>query len=183
MGDVFNEQIVKKHGTFSDNIKRAGITALILVIFFISFVFLQAFAVFIGVAAVFGGIFLMSFLNVEYEYVYTNGELDIDIIYNRARRKRLFSIVVKDFEIMAHVEDKTHLRAFDTAQETINCHSGEIGPNTYAFLATIKGKKAKVIFEPNDKMLKAISTSLSRSRLHLRPGKVLVSEANAYSRQ
>ena len=183
MGDVFNEQIVKKHGTFSDNVKRAGIAMLIFVIILISFAFLQAFAVFVIAAAVFGGIFLMSYLNIEYEYVYTNGELDIDIIYNRSRRKRLFSAMVKEFEIMAHVEDKTHLRAFDTAQETISCHSGEIGPNTYAFLATIKGKKAKVIFEPNEKMLKAIGTSLSRSRLHLRPGKILVSEANAYSQR
>ena len=177
MGDVFNEQIVKRHGTFSDTIKRVGIVALVLLIFFVSIFFIQGFAVFIGAAAVFGGIYLMSFLNVEYEYVYTNGELDIDVIYNRARRKRLFSTVVKDFEIMAHVEDKTHMGAFGGAQETINCHSGEVGPNTYAFLATIKGKRAKVVFEPNDKMLKAIGTTLSRRKLHLRPGTVLVSEA------
>ena len=182
MGDVFNEQIVKRHGTFSDTIKRVGITVLVLVIFLVSFIFIQTLAVFIGAAAVFGAIYLMSFLNVEYEYVYTNGELDIDIIYNRARRKRLFSTVVKDFEIMAHVEDKTHMGAFGNAQETINCHSGEIGPQTYAFLATIKGKKAKVVFESNDKMLKAIGTSLSRRKLHLRPGTVMVGEANANAR-
>ena len=174
MGDVFNEQIVRRQGNYTDTIKRVGIAVLILVIFFTSFAFLQAFAVFIGAAAVFGGMYLMSFLNVEYEYVYTNGELDIDIIYNRSRRKRLFSTVVKDFEIMAHVNDKTHEGAFGRAQETINCHSGEIGPNTYAFLATIKGKRSKVIFEPNDKMLKAIGTSLSRNKLHLRPGTIRV---------
>ena len=179
MGDVFNEQIVKRHGNFSDTLKRAGIAGLVFVIFIMSFIFLQAFAIFIGAAAVFGGIYLMSFLNVEFEYVYTNGELDIDVIYNRARRKRLFSTVVKDFEIMAHVEDKQHMGAFSGAQDTINCHSGEIGPNTYAFLATIKGKKSKVIFEPNDKMLKAIGTTLSRRKLHLRPGTVLVGGANA----
>ena len=179
MGDVFNEQIVKRHGTLLDSVKRAGIAAAVAVIFLISFMFLGAFAVFVGAIAVFGGMYLMSFLNVEYEYVYTNGELDIDVIYNRARRKRLFSTLVKDFEIMAHVEDKTHMGAFGSAQETINCHSGEIGPNTYAFLATIKGKKAKVIFEPNDKLLKAISTTLSRRKLHLRPGTVLIGEANA----
>ena len=174
MGDVFNEQIVKRQGDFSDTLKRAGIVVLILVIFFVSFAFIQAFAVFIGAAAVFGGFFLMSYLNVEYEYVYTNGELDIDIIYNRARRKRLFSIVVKDFEIMAHVDDKTNMGAFGGAQETIHCHSGETGPNTYAFLATIKGKRTKVVFEPNDKMLKAISSTLPRRKLHLRPGTILV---------
>ena len=174
MGDVFNEQIVKRQGTFMDTCKRVGIILLVMVIFMVSFMFLQAFAVFIGAAAVFGGAFLMSYLNVEYEYVYTNGELDVDIIYNRSRRKRLFSIVVKDFEIMAHAEDRAHERAFDNVQETMSLHSGEIGPNTYVFLATIKGKKTKVVFEPNDKMLKAISSSLQRHKLHLRPGTILV---------
>ena len=179
MGDVFNEQIVKRHGNFSDNVKRAGIVALVAVIFLVSFTFLGAFAVIMGAVAVFGGMYLLSFLNVEYEYVYTNGELDIDVIYNRSRRKRLFSVAVKDFEIMAHVEDKTHMGSFGSAQETINCHSGEIGPSTYAFLATINGKKAKVIIEPNDKMLKAIGTTLSKRKLHLRPGTVLVGGAHA----
>ena len=183
MGDVFNEQIVEKQGSLADTAKRAGIVVLATMIFFISFILIQAFAVFVGVAAVFGAMFLMSFLNVEYEYVFTNGELDIDIIYNRSRRKRLFSTVVKDFEIMAHVEDNVHMGAFGGAQEVINCHSGEIGPNTYAFLAKIKGKRAKVVFEPNEKMLKAISTSLSRSKLHLRPGTVLVGESNSYTRR
>ena len=177
MGDVFNEQIVKRHGTFKDSLMRVGIVVLILVIFFVSFLLLDTFGILIGAAAVFGDMYLMSFLNVEYEYVFTNGELDIDIIYNRARRKRLFSTMVKDFEIMAHVEDKAHMGAFGSAQETINCHSGEIGPSTYAFLATIKGKRAKVIFEPNDKMLKAIGLALSRRKLHLRPGTVLVGDA------
>ena len=174
MGDVFNEQIVKRQGNITDTIKRVGIVILIIVIFFVALSLIQAFAVFIGAAAVFGGMYLMSFLNVEYEYVYTNGELDIDVIYNRSRRKRLFSTVVKDFEIMAHVEDKTREGAFGGAQETVNCHSGVTGPNTYAFLATIKGKRTKVIFEPNDKMLKAIGSSLSRSKMHLRPGTVRV---------
>ena len=177
MGDVFNEQIVKRHGTFSDTIKRIGIIVLILVVFFTSTQLLGGFGVLVGAAAVFGGMYLMSFLNVEYEYIYTNGELDIDIIYNRSRRKRLFSVMVKEFEIMAHVEDKAQTGAFGSAQETINCHSGEAGPNTYAFLATINGKKAKVVFEPNDKMLKAIGATLSRRKLHLRPGTFLVGEA------
>ena len=178
MGDVFNEQIVKKQRSFNDNLKRAGIVAIVVIISFaVLFVLpphIRTFAIIIIAAVIFGALFLMSFLNVEYEYVYTNGELDIDIIYNRSRRKRLFSTIVKDFEIMAHIEDKTHESAFSGAQETINCHSGEIGPNTYVFLTTIKGKKTKVVFEPNDKMLKAISTSLTRRKLHLRPGVIIV---------
>ena len=174
MGDVFNEQIVKRHATFQDTLKRIGIFILVLAVILVSIVFAQNAAIFIAAAAIFGAVYLMSYLNKEYEYVFTNGELDVDVIYNRSRRKRLFSVVVKDIEVMAHIDDKSHESAFTTAQQVYNCHSGENGPNTYAFLAVVKGKKAKVIFEPNEKMLKAIGSTLNRRKLHLRPGVILV---------
>jgi hypothetical protein len=69
---------------------------------------------------------------------------------------------------MAHVEDMTHVGSFSNAQETLNFSSGEVGPNTYAFLVSQGGKTKKVIFEPNERLLKAISGSMSRSRLHLK---------------
>lgn len=173
MGDVFNEQIVKRQGNFQDTLKRIGISVLVVVIVLISFALVQQIAIFITAAAIFGAFFLMSFLNKEFEYVFTNGELDMDVIYNRSRRKRLFSVMVKDIEVMAHIDDKSHESAFSTAQHVFSCHSGTSGPNTYAFLAVIKGKKSKVIFEPNDKMLKAISSTIGRRKLHLRPGVLL----------
>ena len=174
MGDVFNEQIVKRNNTFQDTLKRAGIFSVVLVITVLSFTFVTNVAIFIVAALLFGAVYLMSYLNKEFEYVFTNGELDIDVIYNRSRRKRLFSVSVKDIEVMAHIEDKSHEHAFTTAQQEFLCHSGENGPNTYAFLAVVKGKKSKVVFEPNEKMLRAISTTLNRRKLHLRSGVVIV---------
>jgi len=169
MGDVFKEQIVKRKESPLDMFKRIG---LILAVFIIFFGVLQtplaALVPIITLVAGFGAFYLMGFLRVEYEYIFTNGELDIDIIYNRARRKRVFTANVKGFEIMAHVEDMNYAGSFNGAQETRDYSSGTVGPDTYAFLVSVSGKQTKVIIEPNEKMMSAISGVMPRSKLHLR---------------
>ena len=174
MGDVFKEQLVKRKSTFKDSAIKVCLVLVVVLIFMISFLFLQGFAIIVTAVAGFGAAFLMSFLNVEYEYIFTNGELDIDAIYNRSRRKRMFSGNVKNFEIMAHIDDRMREGEFSSAQEIKDFSSGVPGPETYAFLAVIKGKKTKVIIEPNEKMLKALANVISRRKLFLRPGVVFV---------
>jgi hypothetical protein len=166
MGSVFKEQIVKRKPTFKDSIIRVLLVVAVTLIFFITLVTpLGGFAFIITVAAGFGAYLLMSFLNVEYEYAFTDGELDIDVIYNRSRRKRVFTGMVKEFEIMAHVEDKNRMGDFNNAQETRDYSSGVVTENTYAFLTMNKGKRTKVIIEPNEVMLKAFSTVLTPRKL------------------
>jgi len=175
MTDVFKEQIVKRKPPFRNVLIRVGLIFAVIIIVFLSFLLLQGFGAVIAMGAAFGAAYVMSFLNVEYEYALTNGELDIDIIYNKARRKRQISVNVKEFEIMAHIDDKAHEHTFTTAQVTRDFSSGTPGNDTYRFLTIINGKKTIVIFDPNEKMLKAISSVISRRKLHLRPGVVLVS--------
>jgi len=167
MGDVFKEQIVKRKDPPTNFLKRAGLIVAVIAIFFIlGYTPLGGLAAPITLGAAFGAFYLMGFLRVEYEYVFTNGELDIDIIYNRSRRKRLFTASVKSFEIMAHVEDAVHAGSFNSAVETRDYSSGEVGPDTYAFLVSVNGKQTKIIIEPNERMMQAIAGSMSRSKLH-----------------
>jgi hypothetical protein len=176
MGDVFKEQIVKRQATIKDTAIRVCMWVLVMLV---GFFIIIAISPQIGVLVFFGlfiaARYLSGFLSVEYEYVFTSGELDIDAIYDKARRKRVFSANIKQVELMAHIDDKNHEAAFSTAQETRDYSGGTPGPNTYAFLTNHEGKKIKVIIEPNDKMLKAFSTVLTKRNLHLRPGVVLLS--------
>lgn len=48
--------------------------------------------------AIYGGIYLTKMLNVEYEYIVTNGDMDIDIITSKSNRKRLISFKCSDIE-------------------------------------------------------------------------------------
>ncbi len=168
MGDVFKEQIVKQKPSSKNFFIKVGVVVLVVLLFFVTTVFIQPLAVILTAAAAFGAYYLFSFMNLEYEYVFTNGELDIDVIYNKTRRKRMFSGYVKDMEIMAHVDDKMHIGDFSSAQETKNYNSGEVKDNTYAFLYTYKGKKQKIVIEPNEKMMQAIASVLSPRKLFVK---------------
>ena len=170
MNDIFKEQIVKRKPTARDALIRVLLLLAVVVVIMFALIMGWGTMVFmIGAAAGFGAFMLMSFLNVEYEYIFTNGDLDIDVIYNRSRRKRLFSAHVNEFEVMAHVEDKNRAGEFSGAQDTRDYSSGVVGSNTYAFLTTYEGKHTKIIIEPNEMMLKAISTVLTRRKLHIKP--------------
>ena len=168
MGDVFKEQIVKRQPNSKDTLKRTGLLIAVVIVGFLAFGIIPAFAPFLVLAAGFGAWILMGFLKVEYEYAFTDGELDIDAIYNRSRRKRLFSARVNDFELMAHVEDKVQMGAFQGAVEVKDYSSGVVNENTYAFLLNYRGKRTKFIIEPNAVMLKAMATVLTRRRLHIK---------------
>lgn len=163
MSEVFKEQLVKHVPSGKDRIKKVGVVLAVILVTLICMAvpILRPFTIFVIAAACFGAYYLMTMLSIEYEYAFTNGELDIDIIYNKSRRKRVFNGDVKNFEVMAHVTDTAHTRDFSTATETKDYSSGVTGPNTYAFLASYKGKRQKIIIEPNDVMIKAFSTVIT----------------------
>ncbi|MCL2526852.1 MAG: DUF6106 family protein [Defluviitaleaceae bacterium] len=168
MGDVYKEQIVKRQQTSRDSLKRAGLIMAVIFISFIAFSMIPQFAPFVVTGAVFGAWYLLSFLKVEYEYTFTSGELDIDAIYNRSRRKRVFSARVSDFEIMAHVDDKMHHGSFEGAQTFRDYSSGVTSDNSYAFLINHENKRTKVVIEPNEIMLVALAGVLTRRKLHVK---------------
>ena len=174
MGDVFNEQIVKRRQTAKDSAIKFCLVLLVILIAVVMIFVNAAFMPIVVAAAAFGAWFLMSYLNVEYEYAFTNGEIDIDIIYNKSRRKRLMTVKVKEFEIMAPTDSTEHAHAFQVAQEVVDCSSGTDSNAAYACLLSHNSKRVKLIIEPNEKMLKAIAGTMSRRKLHLRPGVVFV---------
>lgn len=164
MGDVFNEQLVEKKGTLKDNLLKAAIiVGALLLIFICSFVkFLMAFLLPIAVVVIFGAGFLMKRLNVEYEYVFTSGELDIDKIFNRNKRKRFINIDIRKIEIMAPIDSKEHQRELSNYEKITDCSSGVKNNNTYAAMLVRNGKREKLIIEPNEKMLKAFKKYIPR---------------------
>lgn len=47
-------------------------------------------------------------IRVEYEYSFTNGELDVDKVINNTKRKRLLTVDMRKIERMAPVEDESY---------------------------------------------------------------------------
>lgn len=155
--NIIIEQLVKHHYTKADN-KTRFIILIITALFVLLWLNLNSFAaiammVILTIAiAVF---FMNFFLNREYEYCFVDGELDIDVIYNKRRRRRVFTGESAEFEVLAHFTDSEHL-GFYRRFKLKDFSSGLVTKNTYVFVAAYKGKKFRIAFDPDDRLIDAL---------------------------
>lgn len=66
----------------------------------ILFVLGKSFGLLLAAGVIYGAYHLFLRLNREYEYIYTGGEVDVDVIYGRARRQRMITLKPRQVEFM-----------------------------------------------------------------------------------
>ena len=91
-------------------------------------------------------------MDIEYEYSYTNGEIDIDIIYSKKQRKRLLSVKCSKFDVIAPLKGSRSPDK-DIRNKIYACSSMN-APELY-YAVFLMGDKGKTIlyFEPNKEMI------------------------------
>lgn len=117
----------------------------------------------VGAAMIVFIIYMFPRLNVEFEYVYCDGQIDFDKIMGKAKRKNILRIDFEQVEIMAPVNS----HAFDgyTYIKDIvvkDFSSGNKESKPYALIVSKGAQKTKIIFEPNEKMLACIKQKSPR---------------------
>jgi len=98
--DTYSEQLVKKTPTSSDGMKKIAVfgcgIALTAILVFLAFS-VTTFILFAVALVIYGIYWLLTGMNIEYEYIVTNGSIDIDKIISQRKRVTLLSVDVKDF--------------------------------------------------------------------------------------
>ncbi|MBR1739175.1 MAG: hypothetical protein IJ737_02690 [Ruminococcus sp.] len=164
--DSFKEQILKKNVTQRDKMSKLCImiasVALAFCFIFLMFMSprLAVICIFLACMSVYGGYYLSQNLDIEYEYIFTNGDLDVDKIIAQRRRKRLISIHVNDVT-GAGIADENYNEGDRTLVFAAACDSEK----TDYYLET-KHKsygQVSIIFTPDDEMLRLIKTHLPRN--------------------
>lgn len=152
--DIFCEFLVKKKSA-SDNLKRFGLCvaciALCLLICYISFVHFHAMisATPIMVAAlIFGTVVYGRNFSLEYEYIFTNGVLDIDVIKGRARRAKLISIPCRKIENMQRLP-----RNYTSDRKIVSAIYDEHRSGKYLLTFSDNGVATDVLLQPPEKIL------------------------------
>lgn len=100
MSDMYSEIMVKRITPTSDKVKRAVLVGGTAVCFVGGVVIMWP----LLIAAVALGIvtyLMIPRFDLEYEYLYVNGEIDIDKIMGKQKRKRCASYDIENMEIMA----------------------------------------------------------------------------------
>ncbi|MDO6353524.1 DUF6106 family protein [Caloramator sp. CAR-1] len=93
----------------------------------------------------------------EYEYIFTNGNLQIDTIYNKSKRKTLIDEDVKNFDAFGRADE---IKVPDDYKK-IFCFPFDCKSEIYVFLAS--GKRA-VYIAPDEEMLRLINLYNVRRR-------------------
>ena len=162
--DIFMEKIVKRRRTAVDSVIIAAtiLIGLMLIMIVGSLSFLQSFMPVVLVAIAYFGYMLIRNRNVEYEYIVTNGELDIDMIIAQRKRKRVFSGSCKEFEIIAKMTSGQYNQSYENIKKRINAVTS-MDSNEVYFISTEKdGEKILIFFEPHPKMIESFKKYIPR---------------------
>ena len=162
--DVFCEYIVKvKKNPVELTISALGIILAVSLLGFSLFFFFTPFSSFvllIDAGVVYGAYILITHFNVEYEYILTNGDIDIDKIIAKRKRKRVLSFSTKEFEIVApYKQGENYTNVLDLGTRNYE--------NAYYAVFSKDGQKKTLVFNPPQKMIEAMKTYSPRT-VHLK---------------
>lgn len=161
MNQLYAEAGVKRKETTTSIILRALLVLGIIVgglLMFLGGLFGIA-----GIVIIFIMIFLFPRLNVEYEYVFVDGQIDFDRITGKSKRKTILRIDMEQVEIIAP-EGSHALDSYNNnvQYERKDFSSGDKSMKPYVIIANKEEKKYRIAFEPNEKMLSMIKQKSPR---------------------
>lgn len=148
--DTFFEQLVpiKKNAKAIILMVLIWILALFISVFL--FLFLREMSLILVFGTCFGAYKLSSMLNLEYEYIITNGILDVDKITNKSSRKRLLSL---DLRTVTRLEafSPVSISNIDKKKLTISCNKQD--NNALLLVAESEGKSSSyLVFSPDERL-------------------------------
>lgn len=159
MNETYVEWLVKRKTPAYMSLLK--FLTIILAACFILLGFLFMPAMIIGIILGVAAYFVNLNADLEYEYLYVDKELTIDKVLAKSRRKRVAVFDVGKIEILAPVKS-WHLDNYKNRQDkTVDYSSGEEKQPDRRYVFYYDGQK-KVIFEPNEEMIKAITTVAPR---------------------
>lgn len=154
-GDLFTEVLVRQRWNAVDYLRIAGlmlvyVILLGLMIFFIQYI--VSFFILIFAFLTYGLYFLLNRTRREYEYIATNGNLDVDEIIARSRRRRIFSAEPGDIEAYGSCKTDSYKDYARGHVRIIDCRSRIQDQDEYFVLALYDGKRTLLWMDASEKI-------------------------------
>ena len=134
-----------------------GVLAVLLAFFAVMYLFLVG--PLIALAVVYGAYYIITGMDVEYEYILTNGELDVDKIMGKRKRKRLITAEISEFTSFGRLSDAPDEPESCT---TVLAADGTGKNEYYADLVHKTAGNVRIIFTPSEKILDGVELFLPR---------------------
>lgn len=173
--DVFYEQLYARKKTF----REYGIQALIFIVtiglsmavFMFCMAKLQPYGLMIGTISigilVYFGYKLFMRLDVEYEYIYLNGEIDVDKIICKSERSRLLTVKAANFEQFGEYNEATREKVDSyPVNKRFDVRSNKRDKLYYAVFNHKEHNKSLLIFEPDERIFEDMKRYIPKSVWH-----------------
>ena len=161
--DTFLEYMVKQQTTGKSIALRILIVIgaiLLSLILLVASMLLRTFSFFFWIAiagVIYGAWLLFRTFRVEFEYIVTNGEMDVDKILGQQKRKRLVTVNFREMEIMAPMGGDHKIEFENTSiPKTIDASAMKDEKGAYFIVATCKNVgRVRLIFTPDERIIKS----------------------------
>ena len=159
MSDLYSELLVKKKQTAKDMVVKYGLIVLTVIMAIGGLLvngLLLVPAVALGVACY----FVIPKTDLEYEYLFVNGELDIDMIMSKSKRKRVKTLNISECDLMAPVNSH-RMDYYNSNQKmkVLDYSSGNSEHKRFGIITRLDGDLCKIILEPDAALVKAMKNS------------------------
>ena len=161
--DTFFEQIVKVRRTGG---QIGGVVAILLLLVVLlvvfGFLFMMGFtlAALLGFGACWGAFKLIQRSSIEYEYIFTNGDLDVDKIIARSSRKRVASI--KCATVERYGKYNPAARVSDSVKKTFMCCDADDPEAKFIIAPTKNDGTVMIVFAPDERLRGVIEKAVPR---------------------
>lgn len=159
---MYCEACVKRNNSFFKKLmEMLWVVFTIYLVFFSLFIIQSVSLILIAILDVILVIlFLPSLMFQEYEIIFCDGQIDVDVIRKGRKRKHIRRFDLVNADIVAHISDK---RLKDYIIDWKKDYSSGIkSDNTYALVLRNNDRHGMVIFEPTDRMLECIKNKMPR---------------------
>ncbi|MBU5480655.1 DUF6106 family protein [Blautia sp. MSJ-19] len=159
MSDLYSELLVKKEATSKDAVVKYGMIVLTVLAAFAG-LFMNPLLLIVAVALGVACYFVIPRTDLEYEYLFVNGEFDIDMVMAKSKRKKVMSMNLSEADLVAPLDSQrmAYYNGNDR-MKTLDYSSGNPDHKRFAVIIKSGGENRRVIIEPDEQMAQAIKNS------------------------
>lgn len=159
MGDLYSELLVKKDKTAKDSLLKYGLIVLTVLAVFAGLI-ITPLALIAAVALGIACYFVIPKTDVEYEYLFINGDFDIDMIMSKTKRKKVKSFKLSESDLAAPL-DSHRMDYYNGNQnmKVLDFSSGNPEHKRFGVITRLDGNLCKIILEPDEALAQAMKNS------------------------
>ena len=159
MKDVYVEWLIPKKRNFAGKVLRAVLLTLTILLSVLALGLGKLLILVLAVLMGFVTYFLFCLTDLEYEYIYVNGELMVDRIMQKSMRKRMLNVDKSEIEIIAPMTSPK-VDQYKNRQWKEFIFTSGYQTDKRRIFEIYCNNGIKVVFEPNREMIMAMKSQM-----------------------